>query len=172
MTGENPEIQYKIEPLGTRHDRAAFSCGVPALDIYLLRQARQDLDRNLAAVFILTLDSKTVAGFYTLSAHSIQAADLPEKWARKLPRFPLPVTLLGRMAVSQSLHGQRLGEFLLMDALKRAWLGSSQVASWAIVVDAKEGARDFYLKHDFAPLPSQPDRLILPMRTIERLFAS
>ena len=79
MTRENPEIEYKIVPLGTRHDRAAFSCGVPALDIYLQRQAKQDLERNLAAVFILTSDSKTVAGFYTLSAHSIQAAELPEE---------------------------------------------------------------------------------------------
>lgn len=171
MTRENPEIKYKIEPLGTRHDRAAFSYGVPALDSYLQRQAKQDLERNLAAVFILTSDSKTVAGFYTLSAHSIQAAELPEELAKKLPRFPLPVTLLGRMAVSQSLQGQRLGEFLLMHALERAWLGSQQVASWAVVVDAKAGARDFYLKHDFAPLPLQPDRLILPIKTIEKLFA-
>lgn len=172
MTRKNPEIEYKIEPLGTRHDRAAFSCGVPALDIYLQRQARQDTERNLAAVFILTSDSKTVAGFYSLSAHSIQAADLPAELGKKLPRFPVPVTLLGRMAVSQSLHGQRLGELLLMHALQRAWLGSKQVASWAVIVDAKAGARDFYLKHDFAPLPSQTDRLILPMRTIEKLFAS
>ena len=172
MTSENPEIEYKIEPLGTRHDRAAFSCGVLALDIYLQRQAKQDLERNLAAVFILTSDGKTVAGFYTLSAHSIQSAELPEELGKKLPRFPLPVTLLGRMAISQSLRGQRLGEFLLMHALERAWLGSQQVASWAVVVDAKAGARDFYLKHDFAPLPLQTDRLILPMRTIEKLFAA
>jgi len=172
VTGKNPEIGYRIEPLGTRHDRAAFFCGVPALDIYLQRQARQDMERNLAAVFILTSDGKTVAGFYTLSAHSIQAAELPEKLAKKLPRFPLPGTLLGRMAVSQSLHGQSLGEFLLMHALERAWLASQQVASWVVVVDAKAGARDFYLKHDFAPLPSQPDRLVLPMRTIEKLFVS
>jgi predicted GNAT family N-acyltransferase len=172
VTEEKPEIEYKIEPLGTRHERAAFSCGVPALDIYLQRQARQDMERNLAAVFILTSDSKTIAGFYTLSAHSIQAAELPEELEKKLPRFPLPVTLLGRMAISQSLRGQRLGEFLLLHALERAWLGSHQVASWAVVVDAKAGARDFYLKHDFLPLPSHPDRLVLPMKTIEKLFAS
>ena len=172
MTRENPAIKYKIETLGTHHDRATFSCGVPALDIYLQQQARQDLERNLAAVFILTSDSKNIVGFYTLSAHSIQAAELPEKLAKKLPRFPLPVTLLGRMAVSQSLQGQRLGEFLLVHALERAWLGSQQVASWAVIVDAKAGARDFYLKHDFIPLPLQSDRLILPMRTIEKLFAS
>lgn len=172
MTGENPEIEYEVEPLATHHDRAAFSCGVPALDLYLQRQARQDLERNLAAVFVLTPDSKTVAGFYTLSAHSIQAAELPKEWGTKLPRFPLPVTLLGRMAISRSLQGRRLGEFLLLHALERAWLGSHQAASWAVVVDAKAGARDFYLKHDFLPLPSHPDRLVLPMKTIGKLFIS
>jgi GNAT superfamily N-acetyltransferase len=172
VTSKNPGSEYKVEPLGTDHDRAAFSSGVAALDTYIQRQARQDLERNLAAVFVLTSDSKTIAGFYTLSAHSIQATDLPEELAKRLPRFPLPVTLLGRMAVSQTRQGQRLGEFLLIDALARAWRGSQQVASWAVVVDAKAGARDFYLKHDFAPLPSEPDRLFLPMKTIEKLFAS
>ncbi len=121
-------------------------------------------------MFVLTSDGKTIAGFYTLSAHSILAVDLPEILGKKLPRFPLPVTLLGRMAVSQSLHGQRLGEFLLMHALERAWIGSQQVASWAVVVDAKMGAREFYLKHDFVALPSQPDRLFLPMGMIAKLF--
>jgi predicted GNAT family N-acyltransferase len=111
-----------------------------------------------------------VAGFYTLSAHSILAEQLPLSLAKKLPRFPLPFTLLGRMAVSQSVQGQGWGEFLLLHALKRAWLGSQQVASWAVVVDAKIGARDFYLKHDFIPLCEQPERLILPMKTIEKMF--
>jgi predicted GNAT family N-acyltransferase len=172
VTRRSQKSDYKIEPLGSRHDRAGFSCGVLALDTYVQRQARQDVERNLAAVFVLTSDSKTIAGFYTLSAHSIQAADLPEELTRKLPRFPLPVTLLGRMAVSQSLRGQGFGEFLLMHALERAWLGSQQVASWAVVVDAKMGARAFYIKYDFVPLPLQPDRLFLPMKTIEKLFTS
>lgn len=172
MTSKNLGSEYKVEPLGTDHDRAAFASGVAALDTYIQRQARQDLERNLAAVFVLTSDGRTIAGFYTLSAHSIQATALPEELVKRLPRFPLPVTLLGRMAVSQTLQGQRLGEFLLMDALARAWRGSQQVASWAVVVDAKAGVRGFYLKHDFAPLPSQPDRLFLTMKTIEKLFAS
>jgi len=148
-----------------------FWCGVPELDTYLQQRAGQDLQRKLAAVFVLTADSKTIAGFYTLSAHSISGADLPPELAKRLPRFPLPVTLLGRMAVAQSLQGAGLGEHLLLDALNRALHGSRQVASWAVVVDAKAGAREFYLKHDFIPLPDSPDRLFLPMMTIEALFA-
>jgi predicted GNAT family N-acyltransferase len=164
--------EFNVEPLSSRHDRAAFYCGIPDLDRYLQQQARQDLERNLAAVFVLTRDGREVAGFYTLSAHSILAEDLPQQLGKKLPRFPLPVTLLGRMAVSTTLRGQGLGEFLLMQALERAWVGSQQVASWAVVVDAKAGARDFYARYDFVPLPSNPGPLFLPMKTIARLFVS
>lgn len=170
MPRKTTDIEYRMEPLHARHDRTVFSCGVPELDAYLRRQARQDVERKLAAVFVLTADGRTIAGFYTLSAHSILAVDLPESYPRKLPRFPLPVTLLGRMAVGERLHGQKLGEFLLLHALERAWIGSQQVASWAVVVDAKTGAREFYLKHGFIALPSQPYRLFLPMATIEKLF--
>jgi len=159
-----------VEPLAPQHDRAAFSCGVPELDTYLWRQASQDQRRSLSAVFVLTADGKTIAGFYSLSAHSILGEDLPAEIAAKLPPFPLPVTLLGRMAVAEPMQGQGWGEFLLLDALRRASIGSSQVASWAVVVDAKAGALDFYLKHGFIPLPAMPDRLFLPMKTIEKAF--
>ena len=162
--------EYSVEPLGSTHDRSAFSCGVPELDAYLQRQAGQDQTRKLASVFILTKDGESIAGFYTLSAHTILAAELPADLARRLPRFPLPVTLLGRMAVAHSLQGQGWGEFLLVHALKRAALGSRQVASWAVVVDAKAGARDFYLYQDFTPLPARPERLFLQIKTIEEMF--
>jgi predicted GNAT family N-acyltransferase len=163
---------YRIEALEAHHDRASFCCGVSELDIYLQQQAGQDLKRKLAAVFVLTPDGKTISGFYSLSAHSIAGADLPPDVAKRLPRFPLPVTLLGRMAIAQALQGSGLGEHLLLDALNRALKGSRQIASWAVVVDAKAGARSFYLRHDFVPLPTSPDRLFLPMKTIETLFAA
>ncbi len=162
---------YRIEALEARHDRASFGCGVSELDTYMQQRAGQDLKRKLAAVFVLTPDGETISGYYTLSAHSIMGADLPPDLAKRLPRFPLPVTLLGRMAVARALQGSGLGEYLLLDALNRALRGSRQVASWAVVVDAKAGARSFYLKHDFVPLPTFPDRLFLPMKTIETLFA-
>jgi predicted GNAT family N-acyltransferase len=167
---KNAASKYRVELLEASHDRADFSSGVPALDSYFRQQAGQDQKRKLAAVFVLTADGKSISGFYTLSAHSILAADLPMEVAKKLPRFPLPVTLLGRMAVAQALHGQGWGEFLLLHALERACLGSSQIASWAVVVDAKAGARDFYLKYGFFSFPTQPDRLFLPIKTIEKMF--
>jgi len=128
------------------------------------------MKRKLAAVFVLTAANQAIAGFYALSARSILASELPSEFGKKLPRYPLPVTLIGRMAVARSLQGQGWGDILLFDAIERASRGSLQVASWAVVVDTKAGARDFYLNHDFLPLPNQPDRLFLPMKTIEKAF--
>ena len=166
------EAVYSMEALSAKHDRLGFSCGVPALDRYLQKQARQDRERDLATVFVLTPDSVAIAGFYTLSASSINGVDLPEEFGKKLPRFPLPATLLGRMAVGRSLHGQHLGRLLLTDALERAWRVSRQIASLAVIVDAKEGSGSFYRKYGFRELPQKPSRLFLPMDTVGKFVAS
>jgi predicted GNAT family N-acyltransferase len=121
---------------------------------------------------VATPDGKTIAGFYTLSAHLLDLTDLPIEIVKKLPKYPrLPTTLLGRLAVSLDFRGQRLGEFLLLDALRRALAGSTQVASAVVVVDAKnEEASAFYRRYDFISLPTQPSRLFYLMSSIARLF--
>jgi GNAT superfamily N-acetyltransferase len=171
-TAKTANAQYRVEPLWDQHDRAAFSCGVEALDRYFHENVTQDISRRTAAAFVLTGDGVTVAGFYTLSSLSLLGVVLPTQLAKRLPaRSPIGVTLLGRMGVEQSLKGKGLGELLLMDALRRAWQASREVASWAVVVDAKLGAREFYLKYDFVPLVTQPGRLFLPMMSMEKVFA-
>jgi GNAT superfamily N-acetyltransferase len=163
--------EYRVELLGDQHDRAAFSCGVEALDRYFHENIVQDVSRRTAAAFVLSRDGAAVAGFYTPSSLSLLGVVLPAQQAKKLPsRNPIGVTLLGRMGVEQSLKGRGLGELLLMDALHRAWQASREVASWAVVVDAKAGAREFYLKYDFLPLVTQPNRLFLAMKSIEKVF--
>jgi len=168
------DIPYRIEPLGERHNRDGFSCGVEALDRYLQKQAGQDVAKGVAAAFVITPDGETIAGFYTLAAHAVNLTDLPASTAKKLPRYPrVPATLLGRLAVSGQFRGQGVGELLLLDALKRALANTREVASAVVVVDAKhERARKFYLRYDFIPLVSQPNRLFYPVKTIEKLFAS
>ncbi len=170
MPGKSFAAELRIEPLDSNHNRAGFHSGIVELDEWFEQRAGQDQKRKLAAVFVLTNDGSSVAGFYSLSAHSILGAELPPDFSTKLPRFPLPVTLLGRMAVVESLQRKGLGEHLLLNALERALIGSRQVASWAVIVDAKAGARDFYLKHDFVSFPNRSERLFLPMKTIEALF--
>jgi len=167
-----PHSEYRIEPLGASHNRAAFHSGVPELDRYLHHQAGQDAKRKVAAPFVMVNNSGSVLGYYTLSAYSVQLGKLPEAIARKLPRYPLlPATLLGRLAVGSSWRGQNLGRFLLMDALHRSRRNTLEVASVGVVVEAlDETARAFYLHHEFAQLQDHPNKLFLAMATIERAF--
>jgi predicted GNAT family N-acyltransferase len=166
-----PKPKLHIEPLRASHDRAAFSCGVPPLDKYLQTQASQDMKKRLAAVYVLTVDGKTIAGYYTLSAYSVRLDKIPEEIARKLTRMPeVPATLVGRLARSSAFHKKRIGEILLMDALKRSLAHSKHVASWTVMVDAKDAnAVAFYKKYGFIEIPATPSRLFLPMETIAKL---
>jgi predicted GNAT family N-acyltransferase len=167
-----PRLGYRVEPLGADHDRAGFRSGVPELDLYLHQQAGQDARRKVAAPFVLIDPKGALVGYYTLSAIGVRLGELPETIAKKLPRYPLlPATLLGRLAVAASCRGQRLGRFLLMDALYRSWKNTSEVASIGVVVDAlDETARAFYLHHEFRALRDHPDKLFLAMATIEKAF--
>jgi predicted GNAT family N-acyltransferase len=127
-------------------------------------------------VFVLSPDGKTIAGYYTLSQYSVDLGTVPQDIARTLPKYPVvPATLIGRLAVSTVFRGQGLGEILLMDALQRSLTLSRQVASAAVIVDAKDDrAMRFYRKYGFLEMPLEvPNvigRLFLPMTTIEQLF--
>jgi GNAT superfamily N-acetyltransferase len=170
-SGKSP---WLVEPLGRQHDRAAFACGNEVLDRYLKEIASQDARRLVAAPFVLvaTTAPKTILGYYTLSAFGIDLGSLPTEVSRKLPAYPIvPATLLGRLAVDQRYGKQGIGEFLLMDALHRAYVQSAQIAAVAVVVDAADApAARFYRHFDFITLPDRPDRLFLPMKTIAALF--
>jgi predicted GNAT family N-acyltransferase len=113
-----------------------------------------------------------VLGYYTLSAFSVDVGAWPEAVARKLPKYPLiPATLLGRLAVDGLLRGKGAGEHLLMDALRRSFDASSEVASMAVVVDAKDDkAVSFYRRYGFIRFAGQEGRLFLPMAVAKRLF--
>ena len=166
--------EFHVEPLSDKHRREEFSCGVPALDRYLQKQARQDVSKGVAAAFVITPDDATIAGFYTLSATELKLRDLPDEFVKKLPRYPaVPATLLGRLAVSRGFRGQGLGEFLLIDAMRRVLRTTTNVASTAIVVDAKDNsARQFYLQYDFVPLLHQENRLVFRVKKIAKQFGA
>ncbi|TDQ44394.1 GNAT family N-acetyltransferase [Tepidicella xavieri] len=158
-------MTYSIQPLTADAQTAEFKCGELALDEYLQRYAGQDIKRGIARVFVASALERpqVVAGFYTLSANSVAADTLPEKWRKKLPRYPVPVALLGRLAVSQPFQGQGLGSILLADACKRVAAASQTLAVAAIVVDAKSPkAAAFYQHFGFIELPGQPGRWMLP----------
>lgn len=148
------DTPFVVVPLGEQ-DRSAFASGVEPLDRYFRTQVTQDVRRRVAASFVaVERTSGLVAGFYTLSAADLLLADLlladlPSELARRLPRYPtLPAARLGRLAVDLRFCGRKLGAALLADAVDRAAV--SEVASYALAVDAKdETAEAFYHHHVF-----------------------
>jgi GNAT superfamily N-acetyltransferase len=167
---ETVDDALRVEVLGPQHDRTRFESGVEPLDRYFRAQAGQDARKNVAAPFVLVLPDGAIGGYYTLSATSVNLAELPAQTTRKLPRYPLvPATLLGRLAVDRRHQGKGYGRFLLADALFRSV--RSEIASFAVIVDAKdENARRFYERESFLSFPDQPMRLFRPMADIAKLF--
>lgn len=156
---------FRVERLNAAHDRATFDCGVAALNTYLAKQASQDEKRRVASCFIaLETATSRIAGYYTLSAASVDLRDIPAALAKKLPRYPaIPTIRLGRLAVSTALRSQGLGAALLWDAMERA--AKVEIGAFALLVDAKdESAARFYAHHGFTAFADRPLLLFRPFK--------
>lgn len=151
-------------------DRSDFSCGVKALDSYLMTQATQDIRRRVSNCFVAIDPSDRIIGYYTFAAASIPLPDLPEDATRHLPRYAYaPAALIGRLAVDQRFQRQRLGETLVADALLRA--RESAPAIFALLVDAKdERAAAFYGRLGFRPLASRRLSFFLAIASAEKIM--
>jgi GNAT superfamily N-acetyltransferase len=163
-------LAIHIEQLQKQHDRRSFSCGEPTLDDWFRNRASQDSKRDLAQVFVAVDDELGLIGFYSLSAFALQLDELPEDLASKLPRYgAIPAALIGRLARVLRSRGQRVGDILLADAIKRVLAARESLGIYAIVVDAlNEMARDFYVSFGFTTLPTRSDRLFLLTSVAER----
>lgn len=158
-------MNYQIRPLDASVDTATFQCGSEPLNDYIRRYASQDVRKNITRVFVATPenDPLKLAGFFTLSASSVSCSSLPESFARKLPRYPVPVALIGRLAVDNQFQGKGLGSILLADACHKVSQASAVLAVAGIIVDAKDQETvSFYEHFGFIPLQGQADRLLLP----------
>jgi len=166
--------KFACEALGKKHNRQAFNCGVAELDEYLQRRASQDMRRRVAAVFVMVPEDEPgrIAGYYSLSSASVVLDELPDDIVKKLPRYPeVPAVLIGRLARDANFPG--VGKLLLLDALARSFQHSSEVAAALVLVDANsEQARGFYERYGFAKIPGTPNRMFLPIKTVELLLKS
>lgn len=148
-------------------DRSGFASGVEPLDRYFRAQVGQDVRRRIAAAYVAVEGaSGIIAGFYTLSAADVLLAELPPEMTRRLPRYPtLPAARLGRLAVDARFRGRGLGAALLADAARRA--AGSEVAVFAMVVDAKdEAAAAFYRHHGFQGYGSASGKMVAPIASL------
>jgi GNAT superfamily N-acetyltransferase len=160
---------WRIERLERAHVRDAFSCGKPSLDEFIHRLVSQYEKRNLGRTYVAVRPGdKQVLGYYTLASGALSYQNLPESSARKLPRHPVPVILLARLAVDQSVQGKGWGEGILVDALQRCLGLADKLGIHAVEVDAiDQQAKAFYEKYGFVPLLDNEFHLFLPIATIQ-----
>jgi len=172
--------QWRIEQLEKFHDRNAFDCGTPVLNDYLQKTARQAQARHLSRTYVAVrasvepgADNTAVHGFFTLAAGRVNLGEISEMEIKRLhiSRHPVPVVLLGRLAVDRNSAGQGLGRRLLIEALERAALAAHVIGAAAVEVHAKDlAARNFYKKYGFVQLHDDKDHLWLSMKTIEAML--
>ena len=162
-------LDWREEALSRVHDRASFDCGVPPLNEYLRRYARQNHESGGAKTFVAVTPGNpgSIFGYYTISPGAIAFAKTPAAITKKLGRYEVPVFRLGRLAVSLSAQGRGLGGDLLLAAGDRALAVAQEVGGVALAIDAKdERAANWYERFGALHLLDDPLRLVLSLDTI------
>jgi GNAT superfamily N-acetyltransferase len=147
--------------LTKEHERNSFDCGVPALNDYLKKYALQNQKKHAARTYVATRVNRIV-GYYSLAYGSVSLEEAPQSVKSGLPRHPIPVILLARLAVDSTEQGSGLGTALLKDALLRTIQAAEIAGLRAMLVHAKDdSAKRFYEKYGFEPSPIDAYHLFL-----------
>lgn len=166
----------QIRALREADDRSRFRSGDPDLDRFLQKFAGQNQFRRYIGVTYVAVEDANMLGFATVAPGHIEIEGLPAAERRKLPRYPLPVLRLARLAVDRSVQGQGLGGRLLRFVLALAVRMADDYGCVGVVVDAKADAVEFYARYGFAPVEAvqgasearpQPKPMFLAMRAIK-----
>jgi len=157
------------EPLSSDHELDAFESGVASLDEWLKRRARRNEADGRSRTFVVCA-ARRVVGYYCLAAGSVLHATATGKVRRKMPD-PVPILLLGRLAVDREWQGKGLGADLLADAVLRSIGAAKSVGVRAILVHAiSDEARTFYEKHGFRPSPVEPMTLMITIEEAQGML--
>jgi GNAT superfamily N-acetyltransferase len=152
-------------PLTAAHDLSDFDCGAPVLDDWLRQRALKNEGRFSRSYVVCAEDR--VAGFYCISAGSVERGAAPSRVRRNAPDV-IPVAVIGRLAVDRAFAGRGLGADLLADALRRIAGAAETIGIVAVLVQAKDdAARRFYLRcAEFVEWPGEGRTLVLPVETV------
>lgn len=157
-------------PISAGYAFADFDCGDYSLNEWLKKRAIRNHAAGASRCFVLCAGDNLI-GFYSLSAGAISQEMAPKAMRRNMSD-PLPVLLLGRLAVDQRYHNQGIGQALLRDAMLRAVNVAGEAGVFAILVHAiSDSAKQFYLSRGFVESPIQPMTLIMTLETIRAILA-
>ena len=163
-------MALRIEKLTRSHVVEGFDCGVPALNRFLERYALQNQQADASRTYV-ALDEDEVVGFYAIVVGEVVHADAPPRIIKGLARYPVPVMMLARLAVSRTRQGQGMGAGLLKDAFLRIAGAADQAGIRAVAVHAKDdAARAFYERFDFERSPTDPYHLLLLMKDVRAIL--
>lgn len=156
------------EPLGRDHALNGFDCGRASLNVWLMKYARQADAAGSARTYVV-VDSghEHVVGYHAVAAAGVEREAATARVIRGMPRYPIPVVLLARLAVDTSVAGKGVGAWLLRDAMMRTLAASETIGVRAMLVHAiDDDARGFYLRHGLEPSPTDPLHLMILIKDI------
>jgi GNAT superfamily N-acetyltransferase len=160
------------QALAGNHVLDGFDCGRASLDEWLLRHARQAQSSGSAKTYVVT-DGARVVGYSSLTVGQIDIQEAPERVRKGMGRYPVPVVILARLAVTRSMRGQGIGVGLLQDAIQRAAAISEQAGVRALLTHPidDEAAR-FYRRFGFEASPAREQQLLLLLKDARKLLLS
>ena len=151
-------------------DLSGFDCGVGSLNTWIGNHAKFNEQEDLSRTRLLVNPSGNIMGYQSLSAGSLPKEHLPKKYVHRYPGYPIPIILLGRLAVDQKCKGNGYGRALMMDALNETCKATNHVGATALIVEALDDAKGFYVtQFGFLETEINPSRLWLPLSTIRSL---
>lgn len=156
------------EKLTSSHDVSQFECGEPALDNWLKKRALQNEEAGASRTYVLRTGNE-IAGYYALATGAIAHAEAAGRVRRNMPD-PVPVIILGRLAIASKFQGRGIGTALLRDAVLRIMQAAEIAGIRAILVHAlSDQAKGFYKKHGFIPSPADPMTLMITVAEAARI---
>lgn len=166
---KRPQLSAPV-PLNPEHDVSDFDCGVPALNDWLQHRALKNESR-FSRTYVVCAGKRVVA-YFCISAGAVERAAAPGKVRRNAPDT-IPVSVIGRLAVSRDYAGKGLGADILSDALRRIAVASQSIGIGAVLIHAKnDEAKRFYMKcAEFIEYPADSRTLFLPIETVVAAFS-
>jgi predicted N-acetyltransferase YhbS len=153
------------EPLAAHHDTSVFTCGVESLDRWLKLRALKNQATGASRTFVIS-DGKQVLAYYALASSAVAAEVATGRLRRNMPD-PIPVVVLGRLAIDQSLQGQGIGRALVRDACLRVMAAADAIGIRGMLVHAlSSGAQAFYEHVGFEPSPLEPMTLMATLADV------